>query len=131
MEMSTSLAEIFIDDATTAGGATNGPLPSSQGWDIYDLWGYRMDSFTASSILHGNATVNGTITNQSNSTSLFNATETSYADGAKNEDAAIMGLRIGSVPPMGSIGALVPRHGIALYRLRAQGGGSKRKRDEL
>ncbi|KAL8708068.1 MAG: hypothetical protein Q9220_007000 [cf. Caloplaca sp. 1 TL-2023] len=128
--MNATLDEIFIDKATTAGGATRGPLPSSKGWDIYDLWANRMDDITANSILHGNATVNGTIMDSSNSTMLYNATDMAYADGIKANNAALLGAKIGSVAPMGTIEAMVPKHGIALYRLRPQGG-SKSKRDEL
>ncbi|KAL8947955.1 MAG: hypothetical protein Q9222_005814 [Ikaeria aurantiellina] len=128
--MNATLAEIFIDKATTAGGATRGPLPSSKGWDLYDLWANRMSDITANSILHGNATVNGTIMDSANSTMLYNATEMAYSAGIKANNAALLGVKIGSVAPMGMIEAMVPKHGIALYRLRPQSGASM-KRDEL
>lgn len=131
MEMNATLEEIFIDKATTGGGATSGLLPSSSGWDMYDLWANRMDDVTANSILQGNATVNGTIVDASNSTMLYNATELAYADGIKMNHTALLGAKTSSVPPMGTISAMVPRHGIALYRLRKQEGSSMKKRDEL
>ncbi|KAI4115226.1 MAG: hypothetical protein LQ338_007887 [Usnochroma carphineum] len=131
MELNATLEEIFIDKATTGGGATTGALPSSSGWNIYDLWANRMDDVTANSILQGNATVNGTIMDTSNSTMLYNATEIAYADGVKMNHTALLGAKTGSVPPMGTISAMVPRHGIAMYRLRKQEGASMKKRDEL
>lgn len=131
LQMNATLEEIFVDKATTGGGSTKGPLPSSEGWDLYDLWANRMDDFTANSILQGNATVNGTNMDNSNSTMLYNATEMAYADGVKMNNNALLGAKTGSVPPLGTIQVMVPRHGIALYRLRAQEGASMKKRDEL
>lgn len=131
VQMNATLEEIFVDKATTAGGATKGALPSSKGWDIYDLWANRMDDITATSILHGNATVNGTITDTANSTMLYNATEMAYADGIKQNHSALLGVKTDSVDPMGTLTAMVPRHGIAMFRLRARDEASKERRDEL
>ncbi|KAI4089817.1 MAG: hypothetical protein LQ339_008470 [Xanthoria mediterranea] len=131
LQLNATLEEIFIDKATTAGGATRGPLPSSKGWDIYDLWANRMDDTMASSILQGNATMTGSMMNTTNSTMLYNATETPYADGVKQNNTALLGVKTSSVDAMGTIQATVPRHGIAMYRLRAQAGASMSKRDEL
>ncbi|KAI4190362.1 MAG: hypothetical protein LQ348_003670 [Seirophora lacunosa] len=131
MEMKATLEDIFIDKATTGGGATRGPLPSSSGWDIHDLWANRMDDVTANAILQGNATVNGTIMETSNSMMVYNATEMAYSDGIGMSHPALLGVKISSVQPMGTISATVPRHGIAMYRLRKQEGVSMKKRDEL
>ncbi|KAL9584914.1 MAG: hypothetical protein Q9203_004468 [Teloschistes exilis] len=131
LQMNATLEEIFVDKRTTAGGSTKGPLPSSNGWDLYDLWANRMDDITANSVLMGNATVNGTITDTPNSTTLYNATEMAYADGVKRNNTALLGVKTSSVPPMGTIQAMVPSHGIAMYRLRKQEGASMKKRDEL
>ncbi|KAL8670311.1 MAG: hypothetical protein Q9168_005142 [Polycauliona sp. 1 TL-2023] len=131
LQMNATLEEIFIDKATTAGGITRGPLPSSKGWDIYDLWANRMDDVMASSILHGNATVSGNMMNSTGSAMMYNATEMSYADGVKKNSTALLGVKTSSVDAMGVIQAMVPRHGIAMYRLRSQAGASKSKRDEL
>ena len=131
LQLNATLEEIFIDKATTAGGATRGPLPSSKGWDIYDLWANRMDDTMASSILQGNATMTGSMMNSTNSAMLYNATETPYADGVKQNNTALLGVKTSSVDARGTIQATVPRHGIAMYRLRAQAGASMSKRDEL
>ena len=131
MTLNATLEEIFIDKATTAGGKTKGLLPSSSGWDVYDLWANRMSDVVANSIIQGNATVNGTITDSSNSTTLYNATEMAYADGVKSNHTALLGAKISSVPPMGTISAVVPRHGIAMLRLKKQDGTSLKRRSEL
>ncbi|KAL8964798.1 MAG: hypothetical protein Q9183_004212, partial [Haloplaca sp. 2 TL-2023] len=77
LQMNATLEEIFIDKATTAGGSTRGPLPQSDGWDLYDLWANRMDDMTAESIIAGNLTT----MDVSNSTMMYNATQMAYADG--------------------------------------------------
>ncbi|KAL8752605.1 MAG: hypothetical protein Q9184_005673 [Pyrenodesmia sp. 2 TL-2023] len=131
MELKATLEEIFMDKATTAGGSTRGPLPSSSGWDMYDLWANRINDITANLILQGNVTVTGTNRDTLNSTLLYNATEMPYAEGIKRNYTALLGVKTSSVPPLGTISAMVPRHGIAMYRLRKQEGGSVKKRDEL
>ena len=127
LQMNATLEEIFIDKATTAGGSTRGPLPQSDGWDLYDLWANRMDDMTAESIISGNLTT----MDASNSTMMYNATEMSYADGVKMNNTALLGAKIESIPPMGTLSAMVPRHGVAMYRLRKQEGAEVRRRDEL
>ena len=118
--MNTSLAEIFLDN----GGAN--AKQAMMNYDIYDLWGYRMDNATATNVLNGTAPA----INNMNSTSRWNASETSYAEGLQMNATALMGKKIGSVSAMGIIEAQVPRHGVALYRMRATGTGSIAK-DEL
>ncbi|MGI4811978.1 MAG: alpha-galactosidase [Janthinobacterium lividum] len=117
-EMNATLADIFLDQ-----GADRS-TEAQTGYDVYDLWGYRMDNATASAVLHGNATIS------SNSTMRYNATSMSYAEGIKNNVTALMGKKIGSVDPLGRLTAKVPRHGTGLFRLRANGK-TMMKRDEL
>ena len=102
-----------------------------EAWDIYDLWANRMDDETAASILSGGAMINGTVANNVNSTSRYNATAMSYAEGLAMNNTALYGRMVGSVAPMGILEAAVPRHGVGLFRLRKQSGGGMRKRDEL
>ncbi|KAL9611859.1 MAG: hypothetical protein Q9167_003513 [Letrouitia subvulpina] len=129
--MSASLADIFIDSSTTGGSAS----PMSQTWDVYDLWANRMGNAEASAILSGNATYNSTVRGSTvghmNSSTRYNSTSMSYGDGVKMNSTALLGAKIKSVPPMGTLQAEVPRHGVAMYRLRTQGGATVRKRDEL
>ncbi|KAA8900681.1 hypothetical protein TRICI_006182 [Trichomonascus ciferrii] len=88
-------------------------------FDIYDLWGNRMDNSTAEAILSGDAD------DDFKAKHLYNATETSYKDGLKKNDPKLLGKKIGSVEPMGTITADVPAQGIAIYRLKPQSGKSE------
>ena len=117
--MNATLADIFVDN----GGAKS--LEAMMGYDVYDLWAYRMDNATASAILNGTA-----MEITANSTTRYNATAMSYAEGIAMNSPALMGNLTGSVAPLGTLTAMVPNHGVGLFRLRAQPGGM-RKKDEL
>lgn len=86
-----------------------------------------MSNQEAGMVLNGTAPM---VTMASNSTTRYNATETSYADGLKANATALFGKRVGSIPPHGTFTADIPRHSTGLYRLR-QSSSSLRKRDEL
>ena len=117
--MNATLADIFID----GGGAL---APEAQmGYDVYDLWANRMSNETANAILNGTAP-----TVSKDSTTRWNATATSYADGIRANATALMGKRVGSIEPLGTLTASESRHGTGLFRLRANGK-KLRKRDEL
>jgi len=116
--MNTTLAEIFFDQ-----GAERS-RQAMMSYDVYDLWAYRMDNLIATAVLNGTA---GVIS--PNSTTRYNATAMSYAEGLAMGAPVLMGNKTGVVPPMGTLMAMVPRHGVGLFRLRAQG--AMRKRDEL
>ena len=119
--MNTTLAEIFYDQ----GGAMSDEAKMS--YDVYDLWGYRMSNEMASMVLNGSAPA----IENANSTMRWNATAMSYAEGLNKTAPALLGKKIGSVPPMGTVTAQVPRHGTTFLRMRSTGMMSKRKRDEL
>jgi alpha-galactosidase len=124
--MNATLADIFLDQATAG---TYIPAPQlKQSWDVYDLWANRMSDSEAAAVLNGTAP---TITAQSNSTTRYNATVMSYADGLKANHTALMGSKVGSIGPMGTWSAMIPRHSTGLYRLRQVARGTTRKRDEL
>ena len=123
--MNASLGDIFFDS-----GALRSPQAMEM-WDIYDLWANRMDDDTAASVLSGGATINGTIMNNVNSTSRYNATMMSYAEGLAMNNTALYGSLVDSVAPMGTLNVMVPRHGVGLFRLRKASGGGMKKRDEL
>lgn len=134
--LSASMSDIFIDLITTG---SNAPVPQlSQTWDVYDLWANRMSNATAQAIILGNLTLPTNATNYSNSTSFipvqtYNATATSYADGLAANETALFGVKVAELAPGGMVQAEVAAHGVVVYRLRSQGGGSgmRRKRDEL
>ena len=125
--MNATLADIFFDKASTA--SSNGVATEvQQTWDVYDLWANRMSNGTAQSLISGNGTVSGAMVN---STSMYNATQMSYAKGLAMNHTALLGAKTTSIAPMGTLSAMVPRHGVGLYRIRSRGGMAMRKRDEL
>ena len=119
-EMNTSLAEIWHD----WGGERSTKAKTE--YDVYDLWGNRMSNEMATDVLNGTAPG----INNMNETSRWNITEMSYADGLKANATALFGTKIGSVEPLGTFTAEVPRHGIGFFRFRSTGK-MLRKRDEL
>lgn len=128
LTMNASLSEIFVLQSNTN---AKGVAPQvGQAWEVYDLWGNRMSDATAQAVLSGNATMSGTMMDRTNGTMRYNSTKTSYEEGLKMGDAALLGVKVGSLAPKGTLTAEVERHGIRLFRLRLSGSG-KRKRDEL
>ena len=122
--MNTTSAEIFMEDGP---GGTASEIQMS--WTIHDLWANRMDNTTAQALIDGNATS----TQGANVTAYYyNATKTSYADGLAANNSLLLGKPVGTLSAGGTISTMVPRHGVAMMRLRANGnGGMRRKRDEL
>ena len=127
MMMNATLDDVFID--------SGGSASASQSYDVYNLWGNRMSNATAMAIMNGTSetlsTLNGTQSLNTTATGYYNATQMSYAEGLSKNDTRLFGTKIGSVQAMGTLSAMIPRHGIGFYRLRSQGTGAMRKRDEL
>lgn len=120
--MNATAEDIFLDQATAG---TYVPAPElSESFDVYDLWANRMSEGEASSLINGNATTG------MNSTTRYNATATSYADGLSSNSSALFGTQVGTLQPGGTWSAEIPRHSVGLYRLRPAGS-TLRKRDEL
>lgn len=119
--MNATMNDIFFDQRTA--GAYQAPPELSETWDVFDLWGNRMTDQEAGMIING-TTSNATSTR-------YNATATSYAEGLKNNDTALYGVHVGSIAPSGTFSAEIARHSVGVYRLRSQGSASMRKRDEL
>ncbi len=119
MEMSASLADIFV----YAGPEGSAPQVD-QHFDVYDLWGERMDATLADKILKGGR-----------GTGRYNATELSYYDGITSGDERLLGKHVGKLNSRGAeVRVHVPRHGVMAYRLRNLSGGRKRyafTKDEL
>ncbi|KAF2001676.1 glycoside hydrolase family 27 protein [Amniculicola lignicola CBS 123094] len=126
MIMNATMEDIFFDQATS--GAYTTPPQLLATWDIYDLWANRMPEEEAAAIINGTA---ATIGFNSTSTTRYNATATSYAEGLANNNTALMGVKVGEIAPSGTFSAEVVRHSVGVYRLRAQAGIQMRKRDEL
>ncbi|KAF2153881.1 glycoside hydrolase family 27 protein [Myriangium duriaei CBS 260.36] len=116
--MNATLADVFVD----SGGAKSPGAALT--YDLFDLWGNRMDNATAASILSANASVHASNYNQA----WLNTTQTSFADALAANNSVVLGKQVGTVQPNGMISAMVPRHGVMAYRLRPQRTSSK---DEL
>ena len=122
--MSATMDDVFVDKITTG---SNAPVPQlTQTWDVYDLWANRMSDEAAQAIISANSTLSDT-----NSTTAYNSTQTSYGNGVTANSTALLGAKTTTFAPKGTLSATVPSHGIVVYRLRSQGSGGKRKRDEL
>lgn len=132
--LTATMNDIFIDLVTTG---SNAPVPQlMQTWDVYDLWANRMSDASAQAIITGNMSMATNATSVSNAISTlpiqtYNATAMSYANGVAANDTALLGVKVSTIAPMGTLMAQVPSHGVVVYRLRSQGGGGMRKRDEL
>ena len=117
LELTASLADIFLADGP------GGSAPQvKQKWDVYDLWLNRMDDKTAQAIVNGEKM------------SWYNSSELSYKEGLEINDERLLGKKISTINEGGSLIAMVPRHGVKLFRLRAVDGGKKRYslfKDEL
>ena len=122
-EMNATLGDIFFDT-----GSTRSPQ-AMETWDVYDLWANRMSDVTASAIINGNATVNDGVVVDVDGAMRYNSTAISYADGLATNNAALFGVKTATIIPQGTLKAMIPRHGVGLYRIRSQG--KARKRDEL
>lgn len=124
MRMSASLADIFLEQRLSG---TSKPLPQlSMAWDVHDLWKNRMSDGEAMSLIAGNASMVA-----ANSTTRYNATATSFADGIKMNATALMGAKVSTLAPSGTLSADVASHSIGLFRLRPQAQTGMTKRLEL
>ncbi|THH12158.1 hypothetical protein EW145_g192 [Phellinidium pouzarii] len=124
-EMNATLEDIFWNSGP------GGTAPQvAQGWDVYDLWGNRMDNATATQIINAaNQTAASNSTSPSNATDpgtigtqfRYNATAMGgYASGLAQNLSVLLGKKIGSVEPRGNLVATVPSHGVGMFRLRQQ-----------
>lgn len=114
--MNTSLVDVFWDDGVKGTAAQVG-----KHWDVYDLWGARMGNHTASEIVQQGG---GTVTAAYNLARLGGATKV-YSEAPSSRLEALMGTKVGSVGPSGTVEAMVRPHGVAMLRLR------EKRHDEL
>ena len=115
-EMNATLVDIFWES-----GPKGTAKQVKQHWDVYDLWANRMSNEDAAAI------INGTFTGQSpyNLTAMGGAHEV-YSRPLPSNSKVLMGSKVGSVQPSGTVTAHVRPHGVAMLRLR-----STDKKDEL
>lgn len=125
--MNATLADIFIDSGTY-GTAPQAALS----WEVRDLWSNRLTDEEAQAIIDAaNATESGSGVAGNATTKLYNATQTSYADGLEAKNELLLGKVVGTIEPQGTLTAEVERHGVAMFRLRAVPTATIRKRTEL
>ncbi|KAJ5663144.1 Alpha-galactosidase [Penicillium longicatenatum] len=106
-KMNATLTDIFWGDGPEG---TASEIKSS--WDVYDLWADRMSNTTANAIIEG-----GNVTRPINMTTL-GGYEKVYAQQPLPTSKALMGSKVGSVKPRGTVMAHVQAHGVAMLRLR-------------
>jgi alpha-galactosidase len=110
-DMHVSLAEIFL--AFGPGGSA--PHVRSA-WDVYDLWAHRMAEATAEALLAATThEERAAILKRAN---WYNATETPFEVGLRNNDPRLFGEKIGVVEAGGVLRAPVRRHAAKVFRLR-------------
>lgn len=102
--MPASLADIF--HVYGPGGKAE---EIKDGWDVHDRRADRMDIEVAQKIIAREREVDNS--------EIYNATEQSYAQGLQNNDRRLLGTRISTVEPYGSLKANVPAHGVGFFRL--------------
>ena len=128
LNMESTLSEIFYHDGP------NGLAPQVQEkWIVYDLWGNRMDSETAQKILDAS--------NPEAASTLFkdvdwyNSTEIPYKQGLQDKDARLLGKKIGTISPKGSLKLKVKKHSVQMLRLVSENGSGLKRynsvKDEL
>ena len=131
-EMNATLVDIFWDVMPIGNSAQ-----ANQAWDVYDLWANRMDNDTAQQIItaanqvaSGNST--GVDPNTIGTDFRYNATALGgYTAGLAQNASALLGRKVGSVGPRGTLTATVPRHGIGAFRLRQQASSQAVQHQEL
>ena len=111
--MNASLVDVFWDEGVK-GTATQ----VGRSWDVYDLWGARTgNNQTASGVARAR---DGNVTAAYNLTEL-GGTRKVYSEVPPSGSRMLMGTRVGSVGPSGTVEAVVRPHGVAMLRLREKG----------
>lgn len=119
IEISAGLDEIFLEDGP------GGSAPQiQQKWDVYDLWGNRMDNALAQKILDADTASALKLLEQAN---WYNSTALPYKEGLKNGDERLLGKKVGSIEKGGKLSKKVKKHAAEVFRLKSVGGGGKRK----
>jgi alpha-galactosidase len=87
-----------------------------------------MDDVTAKALIDGNAS---SVQGANVTAYYYNATKTSYAEGLGQNNTLLLGKNVGQVGPgpTAAVSTMVPRHGVAMMRLRMRSSGTAH--DEL
>jgi len=128
VQMSASLEEIFYYEGP------EGSAPQvKQTWDVYDLWGKRMDVKTAQKILDADEDLQS-VEQILKEAHWYNSSTLSYKEGLKTGDSRLLGKKVSSIAVGGTLSVIVKRHSAEVFRLRNTGGKTARysmAKDEL
>lgn len=112
-EVSASLVDIFFHEGP------EGSAPQvKESWEVFDLWGSRMDVDMAEQILNGSSGEAQKLLRHAN---WYNSTEISYEEGLKNEDSRLLGKRVDKIDAYGVLTRRVKTHSAEIFRLRRVG----------
>jgi alpha-galactosidase len=113
LDMIATLAEVFYHEGP------NGHAPQvKETWEIYDLWGDRMDNNVAQKIL--DATNPSVAEKLSRDAGWYNSTEIPYKQELRGLDPRLLGKKVGTISPGGSLKAKVKRHSVEMFRLTSE-----------
>lgn len=111
LDMEISLAEIF-----TPFGPHGSAPHVKYDWAVHDLWAHRMSEETAEELLTAESEADRAAVLRR--AKWYNATETPYEQGLREEDPRLFGEEIGVVQAGGSLKAPVKSHAAKVFRLR-------------
>ena len=110
LDMEIALAEIF-----TPFGPHGSAPHVKYDWAVHDLWAHRMSDDTATSLLAApSAADRAAVLKKAN---WYNATETPYEQGLRENDPRLFGEKIGVVEAGGDLKAHVKSHSAKVFRL--------------
>jgi alpha-galactosidase len=128
LNMEASLTEIFYHEGP------NGHAPQvKEVWEIYDLWGDRMEDSVAQKIL--DAPTPSKANKLFEAAGWYNSTAVPYKQGLNYRDPRLLGKKVGTIVPGGLLKAKVKRHSAEMFRLISENGKNLKRynyvKDEL
>ncbi|KAF9884786.1 hypothetical protein FE257_001276 [Aspergillus nanangensis] len=120
-EMNATLVDIFW-----LNGAEGTADQVQQSWDVYDLWGNRMSDEAAEAIIKASSSSSSANRTAGYNLEAMGGSKKVYSQTPSASSKMLMGSKVGTVRPSGTVKVHVPAHGVAMLRLRA-----KNQKDEL
>lgn len=128
LDMVATLAEIFYHE-----GPNGHARQVKETWEVHDLWGDRMDNNVAQKIL--DAVDHSIAEALSRDARWYNSSEISYKQGLRDQDPRLLGKKVSTINPGGSLKAKVKRHSAEMFRLISENSGKLKRysyvKDEL
>jgi len=110
LDLEASLIEIFYHE-----GPNGHAAQVKETWNVYDLWGDRMDDGLAQRIL--SASSSSEANKLLKKANWYNSTEIPYSQGLKDLDSRLLGKKVQTIRPGGSLKVTVRRHSAEMFRL--------------